>query len=60
MRAEVEVLEEEINERALDRLRKLYAVLEIVDAYIFLLIDMMLQDEDLKSCECKEDMKNRK
>ena len=60
LRAEIEVLEEEIDERILDQLWRLHMILEIVDACIFLLIDMMLQNEDLKSCECKEDVKNRK
>jgi len=41
-RIEIEVLGKEINERALNRLQRLYTILKIVDIYIFLLIDMIL------------------
>ena len=56
---EVGVLREEIDERALDRARRICVVLAIANAHIFLLIDMTLWDEDLKSYEYDEDMKDR-
>ena len=57
-RVEVKVLEKEVDERVLDQTRWSCVVLEIANAHIFLLIDMMLQNEDLKSFECNEDMKD--
>ena len=45
--------------RTLDRARRLRVVFEIVGARVFLLTGMMLQDEDLKSSECNEDVEDR-
>ena len=56
----VGVLGEGVDGRVLDRARRLRVVFEIIGACVFLLIDMTLQDEDLKSYECDEDVEDRK
>lgn len=48
---EVGILREEIDERVLDRAWWIYMILTIMNAHIFLLINIMLYDKDMKDYE---------